>query len=1021
MTNYEPTISLLKKSSSDLKVIGIVLVESCPEYPKPIPLDQSNPLLIEAYQQVDQMIQSRMNQYGIKSFIASIVYLDELVWYKAYGHINPLDNSSTPLTVDSNIRIASITKVFTDIMMFQLRDKGLLDLDDELVKYIPEFNMKNPYPTKRGITLRQLASHQAGLPREIPCQFNERATSSCTEKLILQRLSNQYLILPQYSTSHYSNLGVSLLGHAMERIKRVNTYEQYIKDNILVPLEMKSTTFNYNKIKDNLAGGTIKLPNGNYIESTPFTVGWGSPTGGLFSTARDMSKFMIFLLNTLDGNKNNYVNVNKYSKVLDPSTLNEAQEAIALIADGSSAMGTPLKMSYDQTNQLWSKNKNGAQSGYLTNMALIPPFQIGLFFGATPNINSEDIFTSDAAKILLPVYRKLLSTNNNCTLLKKEKDKTSRTQRFQMYNAELLLVHTTMNSFTSLPTPTTLLVATATAVYDLKNKRIPPQLIFKCIFLSLLFLWVVDHSIVLVESCPEYPTPIPLDQSNPLLIEAYQQVDQMIQSRMNQYGIKSFIASIVYLDELVWYKAYGHINPLDNSTNPLTIDSNIRLASITKVFTDIMMFQLRDKGLLNLDDELVKYIPEFSINNPYPTKRGITLRELASHQSGLPREIPCQSNEEGTSACTEQLILQRLSDQYLILPQYSITHYSNLGVSLLGHAMERIEGVNTYQQYITENILEPLEMKSTTFNYTEIQDNLARGIIQFSNGSYIESPVLPIGWGAPAGGLFSTGRDMSKFMIFLLNSLYSNSNNYVNGSKYFNILDPSTLNEAQEAIALIQDGSSAYGTPFEMYYNQDNQIWSKNKLGIQSGYTVNMALIPPFQIGLFFGATLNIDSEDVFTSDALDILLPVYQKLLLNNSLSHNNNHNKNKHKHNKEKDRASTSLKMSYMGLYKDNSTGIECRIGMYKNQLTLQFSGSLYSVNEFKSSLPLIQRILLIDTDTICKTIVDSYNNELIYFTTDTNNPTRCNTILIAGQTLQLITEDPNYITGQKIRLTQ
>ncbi|EFA85927.1 Cathepsin L precursor [Heterostelium album PN500] len=245
----------------------------------------------------------------------------------------------------------------------------------------------------------------------------------------------------------------------------------------------------------------------------------------------------------------------------------------------------------------------------------------------------------------------------------------------------------------------------------------------------------------------------------------------------------------------------------------------------------------------------------------------------------------------------------------------------------------------------------------TTSNYTEIQDNLARGIFQFSNGSYIESPVLPIGWCASAGGLFTTGRDMSKFMIFLLNSLYSNSNNYVNGT--------------QEAIALIQDGSSAYGTPFEMYYKQDNQIWSKNKLGIQSGYTVNMA---PFQIGLFFGATLNIDSEDVFTSDAVDILLPVYQKLLLNNSLSHNNNDNKNKHKHNKEKDRASTSSKMSYMGLYKDSST------------------------------------------DTICKTIeIDSYNNELIYFTTDTNNPTRCNTILIAGQTLQLITEDPDYITDR------
>jgi CubicO group peptidase (beta-lactamase class C family) len=55
------------------------------------------------------------------------------------------------------------------LLMMKARDAGLISLDEEVKKHIPNFEIKSPYKTSRGITFRQLATHLAGMPREAPC------------------------------------------------------------------------------------------------------------------------------------------------------------------------------------------------------------------------------------------------------------------------------------------------------------------------------------------------------------------------------------------------------------------------------------------------------------------------------------------------------------------------------------------------------------------------------------------------------------------------------------------------------------------------------------------------------------------------------------------------------------------------------------------------------------------------------------------------------------------------------------
>jgi CubicO group peptidase (beta-lactamase class C family) len=161
--------------------------------------------------------------------------------------------------------------------------------------------------------------------------------------------------------------------------------------------------------------------------------------------------------------------------------------------------------------------------------------------------------------------------------------------------------------------------------------------------------------------------------------------------------------------EVIYRKAFGMANlELNVAMDPENV---FRIASLTKQFTGVAILQLHEKGLLNIDDDIKKYIPDF------PSTEKITIAHLASHTSGIqniyeavvPKGITRKSS---TPAELVELIKNFPSD---FKPGTSY-HYSNSGYMILGYIIEKVSG-KSYEQYITDHIFKPLKMDHAYYDH----------------------------------------------------------------------------------------------------------------------------------------------------------------------------------------------------------------------------------------------------------------------------------------------------------------
>jgi CubicO group peptidase (beta-lactamase class C family) len=257
-------------------------------------------------------------------------------------------------------------------------------------------------------------------------------------------------------------------------------------------------------------------------------------------------------------------------------------------------------------------------------------------------------------------------------------------------------------------------------------------------------------------------------------------VDQLkfgVKGFSERYHTPAIVVAIVHDKKIIFDESLGYID-VENKI-PATIDSKFPLLSVGKTFTATMLMQLYERKVVALDDDVRKYVPEYKLP-------GTTLLQLATHTSGLPRNSPADINFTkkvdrwllaGKSypalepATNKQFLhsLQFIKKEYpdYELLSYGDRHYSNMGYSLLGIALERA-AKKDFPAYIVSNICNPLQMNNTGIGTESYGNNiLAKGYYyNDSLKTFIKTPVFKANSALYAGGIYSTATDLAKFISF---------------------------------------------------------------------------------------------------------------------------------------------------------------------------------------------------------------------------------------------------------------
>jgi CubicO group peptidase (beta-lactamase class C family) len=210
--------------------------------------------------------------------------------------------------------------------------------------------------------------------------------------------------------------------------------------------------------------------------------------------------------------------------------------------------------------------------------------------------------------------------------------------------------------------------------------------------------------------------------------------------------------------------SYGRRN--QNDALPLDGDTEFEIGSITKIFTALLLTEMAQDGEVTLDDPVAKFLPR-GVTVPERNGRAITLEDLATHTSGLPR-TPVNLRPKDPSDPFADYSAQQL---YEFLAAYQLPRdigseweYSNLGSGLLGLALGLRERLD-YGALVQTRIAQPLAMTSTHIRFRDSEK--ARLAIGHN------SRLAPVGnWSfdalAGAGALHSSANDMLKFLAAVL-------------------------------------------------------------------------------------------------------------------------------------------------------------------------------------------------------------------------------------------------------------
>lgn len=258
-------------------------------------MDVSNSKQIQQF--MDGFFRESMDKYSIPGAAVVVVKDGEEVLKKGYGYSN-LEKNIEVNPDETIFPAASVSKLFTATAIMQLYEQGKIDLNENVETYIEPYKIINKYNEE--VTCANLLTHSSGVDEASELNGNTRNKDDIKSQEYYFDSHKPKVVREPNTTSRYSNQGYNILGYVIENVSGVS-YEEYIKKNILEPLEMDSTLVRLDN--NSIATGYEFFY--EEFNKVPLAYQYTSGSSGINTTVSDMKKFMIAHLNNgeFEGNR----------------------------------------------------------------------------------------------------------------------------------------------------------------------------------------------------------------------------------------------------------------------------------------------------------------------------------------------------------------------------------------------------------------------------------------------------------------------------------------------------------------------------------------------------------------------------------------------------------------------------------------------------------------------------------------------------------------------------------------------
>ena len=331
-------------------------------------------------------------------------------------------------------------------------------------------------------------------------------------------------------------------------------------------------------------------------------------------------------------------------------------------------------------------------------------------------------------------------------------------------------------------------------------------------------------------------------QTNPFQ-KKFPLIDRYIDSLLKDWNVPGLALGIVYKDQLVYGKGYGYRDV--NKKLPVDTKTLFPIASNTKLFTATAAVMLEEEGKLSLDKPVRNYMPSLTFyNDELNTK--VTLRDMLSHRTGLPRY-------DGIWVGAPFTRKETVSKVAFMKPQLGFREgyiYNNMMFASAGAVMETVTG-KSWEEIIREKILRPLDMKLTSFTDEEMMKTNNYSLSYFepdSTSRLLQETFIAQSEGlGPAGTIKSNIEEMSHWMIAQLNYGKYNGQQVIPADAIRETLIPNTIADRQGKWDELSNSLYGLGRAIQMYKGYKIATHT----GSIDGYYSNLTFLPGQQLAIF--------------------------------------------------------------------------------------------------------------------------------------------------------------------------